>query len=99
MITFSQPELSSPFAGKEWDVMGITYEGWEGKEGMGACFLWKLLKKKNEIAKMCISLVWERISAVEKCAKWVHREILFGRITNVIGTLWKQQFPFTKYTE
>ena len=45
MITFSQPELSSPFAGKEWNVMGITYEGWEGKEGMGACFPRKLEKK------------------------------------------------------
>ena len=47
MITFSQPELSSPFAGKEWNVMGITYEGWEGKEGMGACFPRKLEKKLN----------------------------------------------------
>ena len=83
MITIGQPELSSPFAGKEWDVMGITYEGWEGKEGMGACFPRKLEKK---MAKMCVSLIWKRISAVEKCAKWVHREIIFGRITNVIGT-------------
>ena len=47
MITTSQPELSSPFAGKEWNVMGITYEGWEGKEGMGACFPRKLEKKLN----------------------------------------------------
>ena len=40
----------------------------------------------HEIAKMCIYLIWERISAVEKCAKWVHMEIIFGMITNVIGT-------------
>ena len=43
-------------------------------------------KKKNEIAKKLIALIWERISAVEKCAKWVHMEIIFGRITNVIGS-------------
>ena len=86
MITIGQPELSCPFTGKGWDVTGITYQGWEGKEGMGACFPRKLLKKKNDIAKMCVSLIWDRISAVEKCAKWVHMEIIFGRITNVIGS-------------
>ena len=85
MITFSQPELSCPFTGKEWNVMGITYKGGKGKRVWGHVSS-ENCKKKNEIAKMCISLVWERISAVEKCAKWVHREIIFGRITNVIGT-------------
>ena len=47
MITIGQPELSFPFTSKGWDVMGITYEGWEGKEGMGACFPRKLEKKLN----------------------------------------------------
>ena len=41
---------------------------------------------KKKMAKMCVSLIWKRISAVEKCAKWVHREIIFGRIINFTGT-------------
>ena len=84
--SLSQLELSSPFAGKEWDFMGITYQGWEGKRVWAHVLLENC--KKNEIAKMCISLIWERIYAVKKCAKWVHRELGVNYIwkDNFIGT-------------
>ena len=61
-------------------------KGGKGKRVWGHVSPENCKKKKNEIAKMCVSLIWERISAVEKCAKWVHMEIIFGRITNVIGS-------------
>ena len=42
--SLSQLELSSPFAGKEWDFMGITYQGWEEKR-VWVMFSWKIVKK------------------------------------------------------
>ena len=56
------------------------------EEGMGHVLLENC--KKNEIAKMCISLIWKRIYAVKKCAKWVHRELGVNYILkdNFIGT-------------
>ena len=63
--------------------MGITYQGWKREEGMGACSPGKLYK--NKIAKLCISLIWERIFAVKKCAKWVHRE-------QGVNYIWKDNF-------
>ena len=44
--SLSQLELSSPFAGKEWDFMGITYQGWEEKR-VWVMFSWKIVKKWN----------------------------------------------------
>ena len=35
MITTSQPELSSPFAGKEWNVMASPMKGGKGKRVWG----------------------------------------------------------------